>query len=154
MAVLLVLATVVVIYVDRGGYRDINNDGLTLLDCVYYAVVTLSTTGYGDITPVTPDARLVNILLITPARVLFLIILVGTTLEVLTDQYRNTLRVSRWRRKLKDHIIVCGYGTKGRAAVGALLESGYDKSRIVIVENREVALRQAAAMIRTWPAVS
>jgi voltage-gated potassium channel len=35
---------------------------------------------------VTPDARLVNILLITPARVLFLIILVGTTLEVQTDQ--------------------------------------------------------------------
>jgi voltage-gated potassium channel len=144
-AVLLVLATVVIIYSDRGGYRDVNNDGLTLLDCFYYAVVSLSTTGYGDITPVTPDARLVNILLITPARVLFLIILVGTTLEVLTDQYRNTLRVSRWRRKLKDHVIICGYGTKGRAAVGALLENGYDKSKIVIVENREDALRQATA---------
>jgi voltage-gated potassium channel len=145
LAVLLVLATVAIIYADRDGYRDVNNDGLTLLDCFYYAVVSLSTTGYGDITPVTPDARLVNVLLITPARVLFLIILVGTTLEVLTDQYRNTLRVSRWRRKLKDHVIVCGYGTKGRAAVGALLENGYDKSKIVIVENRETAVRQAAA---------
>jgi voltage-gated potassium channel len=145
LAVLLVLATVAIIYADRDGYRDINNDGLTLLDCFYYAVVSLSTTGYGDITPVTPDARLVNILLITPARVLFLIILVGTTLEVLTDQYRNTLRVSRWRRSLKDHTIICGYGTKGTAAVSALLETGYDKSRIVIVENREAALRQAAA---------
>jgi voltage-gated potassium channel len=145
MALVLVLATVAIIYADRGGYRDVNNDGLTLLDCFYYAVVSLSTTGYGDITPSTPDARLMNVLLITPARVLFLIILVGTTLEVLTDQYRNSLRVTRWRRKLKDHIIVCGYGTKGRAAVGALLETGYDKSRIVIVENREEALRQAAA---------
>jgi voltage-gated potassium channel len=145
MAVGLVLATVAIIYADRDGYRDVNNDGLTLLDCFYYAVVSLSTTGYGDITPATPDARLVNVLLITPARVLFLIILVGTTLEVLTDQYRNSLRVTRWRRKLKDHVIVCGYGTKGRAAVSALLETGYDKSRIVIVENREVALRQAAA---------
>jgi voltage-gated potassium channel len=145
MAVALVLITVAIIYADRNGYRDVNNDGLTLLDCFYYAVVSLSTTGYGDITPITPDARLVNILLVTPARVLFLIILVGTTLEVLTDQYRNTLRVSRWRRKLKDHVIVCGYGTKGRAAVGALLETGFDKSRIVIVENRETALRQAAA---------
>jgi len=145
MAVLLVLATVAIIYVDRDGYRDVNNDGLTLLDCFYYAVVSLSTTGYGDITPAAPEARLVNVLLITPARVLFLIILVGTTLEVLTDQYRNSLRVSRWRRKLKDHVIVCGYGTKGRAAVTALLETGYDKSRIVIVENREDALRQAAA---------
>jgi voltage-gated potassium channel len=142
-AVLLILVTVVVIYVDRDGYRDINGDGLTLLDCFYYVVVSLSTTGYGDITPVTPDARLVNVLLVTPARILFLIILVGTTLEVLTDQYRNTLRVSRWRRKLKDHVIICGYGTKGRAAVGALLENGYDKSKIVIVENREDALRQA-----------
>ena len=144
-ALLLVLVTVAIIYADRDGYRDLNNDGLTLLDCFYYAVVSLSTTGYGDITPSTPDARLVNVLLITPARVLFLIILVGTTLEVLTDQYRNSLRVSRWRRKLKDHVIVCGYGTKGRAAVGALVETGYDKSRIVIVENREEALRQAAA---------
>jgi voltage-gated potassium channel len=145
MAGALVLITVAVSYTDRDGYRDVNGDGLTLLDCFYYAIVSLSTTGYGDITPVTPDARLVNILIITPARVLFLIILVGTTLEILTDQYRNSLRVSRWRRKLKDHVIICGYGTKGRAAVGALLESGYDKSRIVIVENNETALRQAAA---------
>ena len=107
--------------------------------------MTLSTTGYGDITPATSDARLVNVVIITPARVLFLIILVGTTLEVLTDQYRNSLRVTRWRQKLKDHVIVCGYGTKGRAAVSALLETGYDKSRIVVVESRELAVRQAAA---------
>jgi voltage-gated potassium channel len=144
-AVGLVLGAVAVIYADHDGYRDVNEDGLTLLDCFYYAVVSLSTTGYGDITPVTESARLTNILVITPARVLFLIILVGTTLEVLTEQYRTNLRVTRWRRKLKDHVIVCGYGTKGRSAVSALLETGYDKSRIVVVENREVAIRQAAA---------
>jgi voltage-gated potassium channel len=145
LAVTLVLVTVAIIYLDRDGYRDVNEDGLTLLDCFYYAVVSLSTTGYGDITPTSPDARLVNVLVITPARVLFLIILVGTTLEVLTDQYRNSLRVSRWRQKLKDHVIVCGYGTKGRAAVTALLENGYDKARIVVVENNETAVRQAVA---------
>src|SRR3954468_16918412 len=145
LAVALVLVTVIIIYIDRHGYRDINEEGLSLLDCFYYAVVTLSTTGYGDITPVTQGARLVNVLVITPARVLFLIILVGTTLEVLTDQYRKSMRVGRWRRKLKDHVIVCGYGTKGRAAVGALLETGYDKARIVVVENREDGIRQAAA---------
>jgi voltage-gated potassium channel len=142
-AVVLVSAIVAVIFVDRDGYRDVNGDGLTLLDCFYYAVVTLSTTGYGDITPVSESARLANILIITPARVLFLIILVGTTLEVLTDQYRTNLRLQRWRKRVKNHVIVCGYGTKGRAAVSTLLENGLDKSQVVVVESDSTAVRQA-----------
>ena len=68
---------------------------------------------------------------------LFLIILVGTTLEVLTEQYRTGRRLTRWRRTVKDHVIICGYGTKGRSAVSALLENGLDKSRIVVVERSD-----------------
>ncbi|SDY05877.1 voltage-gated potassium channel [Micromonospora pattaloongensis] len=141
----LVLCVVSVVYLDRDGYRDLNEDGVSLLDSFYYAVVSLSTTGYGDITPVTNSARLVNVLVITPARVLFLIILVGTTLEVLTEQFRTTRRVVRWRRDVKDHVIICGYGTKGRSAISALLETGFDKQRVVVVERNAVALRQATA---------
>ena len=59
---------------------------MPLLDCVYYATVSLSTTGYGDITPLTPSARLVNVLVITPMRIAFLIVLIGTTVETLTTQ--------------------------------------------------------------------
>jgi voltage-gated potassium channel len=144
-AIGLVVAIVVVVYADRDSYRDNDGDGLTLVDCFYYAVVTLSTTGYGDITPASQGARLVNVLVITPARVLFLIILVGTTLEVLTEQYRTNLRLRRWRKTVKDHVIVCGYGTKGRSAVGALLDSGFDKQTIVVVERSPAAVRQATA---------
>lgn len=141
----LVLLIAVVVYLDRDGYRDVNEDGVTLLDAFYYAVVSLSTTGYGDITPVTESARLVNVLVITPARVLFLIILVGTTLEVLTEQYRTNLRVTRWRKTVKDHVIICGYGTKGRSAISALLETGFDKQRIVVVERNPAVIRQATS---------
>lgn len=144
-AVGLVLFIAMVVYLDRDGYRDVNGDGLTLLDSFYYTVVTLSTTGYGDITPASPSARTANVLLVTPARVLFLIILVGTTLEVLTEQYRTTLRLTRWRRTVRDHIIVCGYGTKGRSAVNALLETGFAKQRIIVVEQDPAAMRQAVA---------
>ncbi|MGW4465539.1 potassium channel family protein [Micromonospora sp. NPDC004704] len=144
-AIGLVLIIVFVVYLDRDGYRDVNEDSLTLLDSAYYAVVTLSTTGYGDITPTSPSARLVNVLIITPARVLFLIILVGTTLEVLTEQYRTNLRMTRWRKTVKDHVIICGYGTKGRSAISALLETDYDKSKIVVVERSATAVRQATA---------
>ncbi len=142
-AVGLILFIVTVVYLDRDGYRDGNGDGLTLLDCFYYTVVSLSTTGYGDITPVTPEARLINVLLITPARVLFLIILVGTTLQVLTEQYRDSVRLARWRKKLNNHIIVCGYGTKGRSAVRALIENGTDRKAIIVVEPDKNAARQA-----------
>lgn len=145
VAVGLVLFIVAVVYADADGYRDNNEDGVSLIDAFYYAVVTLSTTGYGDITPVSDTARLVNVLVVTPARVLFLIILVGTTLEILTEQYRRALRISRWRRAVRNHVIICGYGTKGRSAVNALLETGVDRDHIVIVEQDRAAVREANA---------
>lgn len=146
-AISLVLFIVFVVYLGRDGYRDAGDPdgGLSLLDCFYYTVVSLSTTGYGDITPVAPAARTVNVLVVTPARVLFLIILVGTTLEVLTEQYRTTLRQASWRRNVKNHVIVCGYGTKGRSAVSALQENGLDPRQIVVVEQDPAAVRQATA---------
>lgn len=145
-AIVLVVGTALLVYLERDGYRDnVNQDGLSLLDCFYYVVVTLSTTGYGDVTPVSDTARLVNVVVVTPARVLFLAILVGTTLEVLTEQYRTNLRLTRWRKTVKDHVIVCGYGTKGRCAIAALLETGFPKERIVVVDRDPGVVRQATS---------
>ncbi len=133
LALAALAAIAVVVYLDRGGYRDLDGR-LTLLDAFYYATVTASTTGYGDITPVSDSARLVNILVITPLRVLFLIVLVGTTLEVLTERTRAQIRQNRWRSSLRDHVLVIGYGTKGRSAVRALLDDGIPPGRIVAVD--------------------
>ena len=52
-----------VVYLERHGYRDVaGTDGGEgrvdgWLDAFYYATVTLSTTGYGDITPLSEGAR-------------------------------------------------------------------------------------------------
>ncbi|MEX2291676.1 MAG: potassium channel family protein [Mycobacteriales bacterium] len=135
IALAALVAVALIVWGDRDGYTDSSDGVVDLLDAFYYATVSLSTTGYGDITPVTDQARLVNVLLITPLRVLFLIILVGTTLEVLTQRTRDQLRQSRWRSALREHTVVVGYGTKGRSAVRALLDDGADKSMIVAVDN-------------------
>ena len=125
VAVMCVVVTTVVVYLEREDYRDLDGTIDTWLDALYYATVTLSTTGYGDITPVTEAARPTNIVVITPLRFIFLIVLVGTTIEVLTERSRQQFRTARWRKRVKKHTVVIGYGMKGRSAVSALMDLGY-----------------------------
>jgi voltage-gated potassium channel len=132
---LLVLAvTVVLVWADRGGYHDTAGGGLSFVDALYYSTVTLSTTGYGDITPFSTGARLTNTFLITPLRVVFLIILVGTTLEVLAERTREQFRLRRWRNNVYDHVVIVGFGTKGRAAATTLTGHGVPRGKIVAVD--------------------
>jgi voltage-gated potassium channel len=146
-ALIALLATVFIVYLGRDGYRDTNGDGLSLLDSFYYSTVSLSTTGYGDITPVSATARLINVLVITPLRVLFLIVLVGTTLEVLTERSRQAFRIQKWRSKVRDHVVVVGFGTKGRSAVKTLLgDEAMEPNRVVVVDTDQQALDAAAAL--------
>ncbi|MEI6622387.1 MAG: potassium channel family protein [Actinomycetes bacterium] len=143
----LLLATVVV-YLTRGGYYD-NQGGLgsiNILDAFYFATVSLSTTGYGDIVPSTDAARLVNAIIITPLRLIFLIVLVGSALEVLTNRTRAEFRESRWRKKLKDHTVVIGYGVKGRSAVQALVDNGVSTRDITVVSSDESAIEEATSI--------
>ncbi len=105
-----------------------------LVDSIYYTTVTLSTTGYGDIAPYTDQARLINAFVITPLRIAFLVLLIGTTLEVLASQGRDMFRVARWRKNMGKHVVVVGYGTKGRSAVETLVGNGQSRESIVIVD--------------------
>ena len=138
-ALLLIIAVAFLAYLDRAGYSE----PLTFIDALYYSAVTLSTTGYGDITPVAQTARLINIFLITPARVAFLMLLVGTTLSVLTEDSRKTLQIQQWRNSVRNHTIVIGYGTKGRSAIDALIAGGAAPSSIVVIDPDPAALTVA-----------
>ncbi|MFD0371009.1 potassium channel family protein [Streptomyces sp. NPDC127114] len=145
MALGVLVITVLIVYADREGYHDNANETVDFLDCVYYATVTLSTTGYGDIVPYSDSARLANILLVTPLRVLFLIILVGTTLEVLTERTREEFRLNRWRATLREHTVIVGFGTKGRSAIQTLCATGLRKDHIVIVDPSSKVIEAANA---------
>nr|WP_202556112.1 potassium channel family protein [Streptomyces sp. SID4950] len=145
MALLVLVATAFIVWVDREGYTDNSDQSVDLLDAFYYATVTLSTTGYGDITPVSDGARLTNIFVITPLRVIFLIILVGTTLEVLTERTREEWRLNRWRSVLRDHTVVIGFGTKGRSAIQTVCATGLKKEQVVVVDPSSKVIDVAAA---------
>jgi voltage-gated potassium channel len=135
------VATAVIVYVSRDCYEDNGVLGdITWIDAFYYATVSLSTTGYGDIAPVCQSSRLVNIVVITPLRFLFLIVLIGTTIEVLTRRTREEIRSTRWRNNVDQHTLIIGYGVKGRSAARTLVDSGEAKNAIVVVspERNEV----------------
>jgi voltage-gated potassium channel len=141
LAALAVMSLTVLL--DRDGYNDGRDGSVSVLDAVYYSGVSLSTTGYGDIVPVSDTARLMNVVVVMPLRVFFLALLVGTTFEVLTQQTRRRWQVSRWRSKLRDHTVVIGYGNKGRAAVRVLCEGSAERPQFVVIETSAATAQEA-----------
>lgn len=79
-------------------------------------------------------------------RLIFLITFVGTTVELLTERSRQSFRIQRWRSRMRDHTVVVGYGTKGRAAVETLLGDGAQPSDIVVVDTERAQLDAASAL--------
>ncbi|MCY7342813.1 MAG: NAD-binding protein [Pseudonocardia sp.] len=141
------VATALIVYFGREGYLDNNSDdGISLLDAFYYSTVSVSTTGYGDIVPVSDSARLWTTVVVTPLRLIFLITFVGTTVELLTERSRQSFRIQRWRTRVRDHTVVVGYGTKGRAAVDTLLGDGIEPTNIVVVDTDRARLDAASAL--------
>ena len=144
VAVLALIVTAVIVYLERGCYADRGVSGtITPIDALYYATVSLSTTGYGDIVPICESSRLANIFIITPMRFLFLIVLVGTTVEVLTQRTREEFRSARWRKSVKDHTVIIGYGVKGRSAARSLVDNGVSGNLIVVVTPDRAAVDEA-----------
>jgi len=141
------VATALIVFFGRDGYRDNNSDTpISLGDAFYYSTVSVSTTGYGDIVPVTPTARTITTVFVTPLRLIFLITFVGTTVELLTESSRQSFRIQRWRSRVRNHIVVVGYGTKGRAAVETLLSDGTEPTDIVVVDTDRSQLDAASAL--------
>lgn len=143
IAVGLIVFVALLTYAGRDGFVDAEGDEVTLLDAFYYSTVSVTTTGYGDVRPVSDQARLLTTIFVTPARVLFLILLVGTTLEILAQRSRDVYRRARWRRTLNDHVIICGFGVKGRSALRTLLDKGVAQEDVVVIDDSSEAREHA-----------
>lgn len=148
LAIALILCAIIVMWLTREGIRDHAHDGrpLGFIDVVYFSVVSLTTLGYGDIAPVTPEARLINAFLLTPIRIFLWVLFLGTAYEltVLRLKFRQERQMSDLHDRLDDHVIICGYGVKGRAALHELLAHGYDREQIVVIDPSENAMREAS----------
>jgi voltage-gated potassium channel len=146
IGVLMLAITTMGTYAERGGYHDAADGTVSFLDALYYATVSVTTTGYGDVYPVSDTARLFTTLVVTPARIVFLVLLVGTSVELIATATRSILREGRWRKHVQDHVVICGFGVKGRTAFDSLCEQGEPMDRVVVIDPYEESLAVAARL--------
>lgn len=133
----LVLATM---FIGILGFRFIADYSWT--DAVYMTVITITTVGYGEVNPLTPEAKIFTVILI-----LCSVVIVGYAISIITEYIISTStskslklkRVQKQINNLSDHIIVCGYGRNGKQAVEKL--RAYNKDFVVIEQDEEIIER-------------
>lgn len=145
-ALFLVFVVVFIHWLDRDGLQD-NFDGeVSFLDVVYFTMISITTTGFGDIHPVSDRSRLVEAVIVTPIRIMVLFIFIGAAYNYVIKRGWEKWRMARIQEKLSGHIVVLGYGVSGSEAVAELIERGTDPHRIVVMDTSAERLAAAEEM--------
>jgi voltage-gated potassium channel len=148
LATLAVLLGLLVLFhwLERRGLKDSHDGVVSFLDVIYFTMISATTTGYGDIVPVTNNTRMFDALVVTPIRILFLLILAGSAYAFVARRTWERFVMKRIQRTLCDHIVVIGYGTKNSRATQELIDLGAEPHDIVVVDSNEDRLDIAKAM--------
>ena len=122
------------------GYRVIS--GYSWVDSLYMTVITITTVGYGEVQPLSPNEKI-----FTSIFILSSIFIVGYAISVITEYLLSknnigNLREKKVHKKIKsmsNHVIICGYGRNGKQAVQKLL--AYNKPFVIIERDEEIVSR-------------
>ena len=133
-------------WLERHGLKDTHDGHVSFMDVIYFTAISATTTGYGDIVPVTENTRLFDALVVTPIRILFLLVFVGSAYLFVARRSWERFMMRRIQRTLCDHIVVVGYGTKNTRAVQELIDLGTEAANIVVIDTSEERLTIAKAI--------
>ena len=139
----LVFLVVMIHWWDRNGLVDNLDGDVSFLDVVYFTMISITTTGFGDIAPISPRARLVEALIVTPIRFAVIFIFVGAAYNFVIKRSWERWRMARIQEQLSDHVVVLGFGVSGSEAVTELIERGTDPAQIVVMDSDEERLAVA-----------
>ncbi len=118
----------------------------SLRDAVYMTTITVATIGYGEVHPLTPQAK--------AFATIYIILCLGTiayavtsiTAFVVEGDLKNILgrrKMEKLIQKMKDHFIVCGSDETAQAVVRELLLT---KKKFVVVESSAESLARLSAL--------
>ncbi|RUM56876.1 MAG: hypothetical protein DSY40_01490, partial [Nautilia sp.] len=100
----------------------------------YWAIVTASTVGYGEITPQNDLSKIITIILI-----IFSIIAVSLFTAIVTSRLikQTIFKIKEWEEvdNLENHLIICGYKPQFKILMSQFLNSNkrFNVNAIVII---------------------
>ncbi|MBF0427411.1 MAG: NAD-binding protein [Magnetococcales bacterium] len=129
--------------------HGINSKVETLSSAMYWSIITITTVGYGDITPVTEFGRVIaafGVLVGMSVTVMFTSLIVS----VFTDRIFNLQEYHMEQKiaKLQDHFIVCGLNALGQFTCQSLITE--NRSFIAIDSDKA---RVDSALEKGWIAI-
>ncbi len=136
-AILLLLG---IMFTGVAGYMYLS--GYTFIDALYMTVITMTTVGFGEVSPLNETARIFTIFLIIAS-----VVIVGYALSVITEYILSKNNIEELKHKkmqkqidsFNNHIIICGYGRNGKQAARKLL--AYKKPFVIIEKNKDIEER-------------
>ncbi|QIK79548.1 potassium channel protein [Sphingomonas piscis] len=137
------LFIVAVHWVERDSLKDSHDGSVSFTDVLYFTMISVTTTGYGDIVPISDRARMFDAFIVTPIRIIFLLLLAGTAYTFAIKRTWNRWIMQLIQNNLSDHIVVAGYGASNVKAVKELLARGTDPRRLVVIDCDDAAIADA-----------
>jgi len=114
----------------------------TIFDAIYWSLITISTVGYGDITPVTDEGKVLTMVLIIVG-IGFISFSTSIIASAFTEKLQELKadRVFRTIRHMEDVYLICGYSNEAE-----ILAERFQKDDInfVIVDIDEERVDKAA----------
>jgi len=112
-----------------------------IFDAVYWSLVTISTVGYGDISPVTNGGRMISMVIIV-----FGIAMISFATSVIVSAFSEKLnelkeeRVIEEVNKSKAFLIICGYGQMTKMF---FRQAEADQYRYIILDKDPARVQEA-----------
>ncbi len=119
------------------GYHFLSD--LSWIDAVYMTVITITTVGFTEVGPMSPETKVFTIFLIIASVFIFAFAISVITEYILSRNSLDLLKKKKVKNKistLSNHVIICGFGRNGNQAAQRL--KAYNMPYVVVEKDREV----------------
>ena len=113
--------------------------GYNFVDALYMTVITVTTVGFGELQPFSPEEKIFTIFLILTSITIFGYAISAFSEYLVSGKLFEQLKHRRVEKQigyLKGHTIVCGYGRNGQQAILKL--GNYNKEFVVVEKKKEM----------------